>query len=122
MWLVSLASSASEPHRRRSNDPQFAGIVEQHLPRRAERRPMKVFLRHRQNGSYLHSNGREWTTEPTHARHFCSTTEAAQVCARERIGEVEILLKFGQERHDIRMVPPADPENLRFHIPAMFMS
>ena len=83
---------------------------------------MKVLLQHRQNGCYLHSDGTRWTRESPEARQFESTTDAVQLCMRERLSQVDILLKFEQDRHDIRLSPPENPEQLRLHIPAMYMS
>jgi hypothetical protein len=61
---------------------------------------MKILLQQKQTGAYLQDLGR-WTTHPTEAMDFLSSTSAIDFCATHRVQGVQLVLKFDEQHYDI---------------------
>ncbi len=60
-------------------------------------------LRHRGSREYFKCGG--WTNNPVEADNFSDVVEVAQTCARYRLSDVELALRFGPEASDVFCTP-----------------
>ena len=58
---------------------------------------MRVLLRSKQTGKYFGPDER-WTDSSTDALDFMQIDQAISAAVRKRLGEVEVVLRFNQQR------------------------
>ncbi len=58
----------------------------------AEERAIKRVLRHRGSQEYFKDDG--WTNKPEEANSFFDVVEAAEICARYGLSDVELAIRF----------------------------
>ena len=75
---------------------------------------MRILLQQISTGLYLKEIG-DWTPEHGEAMDFLSSTKAIDFCASNRIGDVQLVLKFDQQHYDIVLPMVMDR---RYHGPA----
>jgi hypothetical protein len=63
---------------------------------------MRILLQHIESGLYFKDIG-AWTREPAEAMDFLSSTSAIDFCVVNKIVDVQMVLKFEQQRYDIVM-------------------
>lgn len=63
---------------------------------------MKILIQNCFTHRYLKTPG-EWVINPDDAKVFSDSQCAMQFCARHRIPEVQIVLKFEYDRYDIAL-------------------
>jgi len=68
---------------------------------------MRILLQQKETGLYFKDIG-TWTREPAEAMDFLSSTTAIDFCVINRIADVQLVLKFEEQRCDI--VLPLSPE------------
>jgi hypothetical protein len=61
---------------------------------------MKILLQQKENGLYFKDIG-AWDADPTEAMDFLSSTSAIDFCVANKISDVQIVLKFEEQRYDI---------------------
>ena len=71
---------------------------------------MRILLQQKETGLYFKDIG-TWTPEPAEAMDFLSSTTAIDFCVINRIADVQLVLKFEEQRCDI--VLPLLPEEAR---------
>ncbi len=64
---------------------------------------IKRFVSHRSSREYFKNGG--WTTNPQEADCFSDAVEAAQVCARYGLSDVELALRYASATHDVFCTP-----------------
>jgi hypothetical protein len=69
---------------------------------------MRIVLQHKTTGLYFQDVG-VWTHTSTDAMDFVSSSAAIEFCQINKIEDLQIVLKFEQERYDI-VVQPASAE------------
>ncbi len=65
----------------------------------AEEKTIKRLLRRRDSREYFQDGG--WTVNPEQAQTFRDVVEAAEVCARYGLTDVELALRFGDGADDL---------------------
>jgi hypothetical protein len=68
---------------------------------------MRILLQQKETGLYFKDIG-TWTREPAGAMDFLSSTTAIDFCVINKIADVQLVLKFEEQRCDI--VLPLLPE------------
>ncbi len=68
---------------------------------------MRILLQQKETGLYFRDIG-AWIREPAEAMDFLSSTAAIDFCALNNISDVQLVLKFEEQRYDIVM--PVVPE------------
>jgi len=63
---------------------------------------MRILLQQKETGLYFRDIG-TWVREPAEAMDFVSSTAAIEFCAINKISEVQLVLKFEEQRYDIVM-------------------
>jgi len=66
-------------------------------------RPIKRLLRHKASHEYFKEGG--WTTDPRDADCFSDVVEAARICARYGLSDVELALRYEAGAHDVFCTP-----------------
>ena len=61
---------------------------------------MRILLQQKDTGLYVKDVG-DWTREPGEAMDFVSSTKAIDFCVANKIAEVQLVLKFEEQLHDI---------------------
>jgi hypothetical protein len=72
---------------------------------------MKILLQQKENGLYFRDIG-AWDPDPAQAMDFLSSTSAIDFCVANKINNVQIVLKFEEQRYDIVLpvlIQPNDP-------------
>ena len=69
------------------------------LSSRAPETGIKRFLRHRKSRAYFKNGG--WTSNPAEADSFADVVEAAEVCARYGLADVELALRVDPDAGDV---------------------
>ena len=65
---------------------------------------MKVFVQHAESGLYL-KDLKRWVKDEEKGRCFNGSLEAIDFCIEQKLGEVIVVLKFGDPRYDIQLRP-----------------
>ena len=60
---------------------------------------MRVLIQNKKTGLFC-CDPAGWTSDPEEARAFEHTLEAFRFCKEHQLGDVKIILKFGNEAHD----------------------
>jgi hypothetical protein len=68
---------------------------------------MRILLQHKGTGLYLR-DGDAWSGNSAEAMDFVSSTAALDFCAANRMDQVQLVLRFEEEKHDI--VLPVVPD------------
>lgn len=68
-----------------------------------EEKPVKRVLRHRSSAAYFKEGG--WTQNPEEAHSFSDVVEAAEICARYGLSDVELALRYDAAATDLFCVP-----------------
>ena len=63
---------------------------------------MRILLQHKQTGLYF-KDIESWIRNPTEAMDFISSTAAIDFCVTNKLGEVQLVLKFEEQKYDIVM-------------------
>ena len=71
---------------------------------------MRILLQQKETGLYFKDVG-AWIREPAEAMDFLSSTAAIEFCTLNKITNVQLVLKFEEERYDIVM--PVKPDKSR---------
>jgi len=66
-------------------------------------KPIKRLVRHKQSKEYFRDG--QWTKNPQEASSFADVIEAAQVCARYGLDDVELALRIDSESCDVFCTP-----------------
>jgi hypothetical protein len=78
---------------------------------------MKILLQQKESGLYFCDIG-SWNPDPSEAMDFLSSTSAIDFCVANKISDVQIVLKFDEQRYDIVLPvlirPNEPPESRRF--------
>jgi len=61
---------------------------------------MRILLQQKETGLYVKDVG-AWTREPAGAMDFVSSTRAIDFCVANKITDVQLVLKFDEQLHDI---------------------
>jgi hypothetical protein len=61
---------------------------------------MKILLQQKENGLYFKDID-AWDANPSQAMDFLSSTSAIDFCVANKISDVQIVLKFEEQRYDI---------------------
>ena len=61
---------------------------------------MRILLQQKETGLYFKDIG-AWSREPAEAMDFLSSTSAIEFCALNKISDVQLVLKFEEQRYDI---------------------
>ena len=61
--------------------------------------PIKRFLRHRESQAYFKNGG--WTEDPGEANSFTDVIEAAEVCAKYGLRDVDLALRYEAGEEDL---------------------
>jgi hypothetical protein len=64
-----------------------------------QERSIKRFIRSKESREYF-KNG-EWTSNPDEANSFSDVVEAAEICARYGLNNVEVALRFDSCKSDV---------------------
>ena len=76
---------------------------------------MRILLQNKQTGHYFRDIDawvRDWAT----AMDFVSSTAAIDFCVTNKLNDVQLVLKFEEQRYDIVM--PMEPARIAFERPA----
>jgi hypothetical protein len=74
---------------------------------------MKILLQQKENGLYFIDID-AWDADPARAMDFLSSTSAIDFCVANKISDVQIVLKFEEQRYDIVLpVLTQEPEPRR---------
>jgi hypothetical protein len=70
---------------------------------------MRILLQQKQTGLYFKDVG-DWTRVSKEAMDFLSSTAAIDFCAVNKISDVQLVLKFDEQKYDIVLpvLPPRD--------------
>ncbi|HEY2083954.1 MAG TPA: hypothetical protein VGI88_14320 [Verrucomicrobiae bacterium] len=70
---------------------------------------MRIILQQKETGLYFKDVG-VWDPDPAQAMDFLSSTSAIDFCVANKISNVQIVLKFEEQRYDIVLpfLPPND--------------
>jgi hypothetical protein len=71
---------------------------------------MRILLQQKETGLYFKDIG-AWIREPAEAMDFLSSTAAIDFCTLNKIANVQLVLKFEEQRYDIVM--PVVPDKSR---------
>ncbi len=63
---------------------------------------MRIFVQQKETGLYF-KDIESWTGDTSEAMDFLSSTSAIDFCVANRISEVQLVLKFDEEKCDIVM-------------------
>lgn len=63
---------------------------------------MRILLQHKQTGLYF-KDIESWVRNSTEAMDFISSTAAIEFCVSNKLGEVQLVLKFEEQKYDIVM-------------------
>ena len=69
---------------------------------------MRVLVQHRSTLQYLHAC-EEWTPHELDALDFQKTVKAIEYCVRERVADVQVVLKFGPDKQLDIVLPVRAP-------------
>jgi hypothetical protein len=61
---------------------------------------MRILLQQKQTGLYF-KDINAWDADPAEALDFLSSTAAIDFCVANKISDVQIVLKFDEQRYDI---------------------
>jgi hypothetical protein len=84
----------------------LSGLVLQNLSRQLEGF-MRVLVQRLDTEGYWDGN-ENWIENPDLAYDFRGTAQAAEFCSERKLRHAQIVLKFREERYDIRLPPPGD--------------
>jgi hypothetical protein len=75
---------------------------------------MRILLQQKESGLYFKDID-AWDLDPDVAMDFLSSTSAIDFCVANKISNVQIVLKFDEQRYDIVLpvVPPKDGSGSR---------
>jgi hypothetical protein len=73
---------------------------------------MRILLQHKQTGQYFRDID-AWISDASRAMDFVSSTAAIDFCVSNKLRDLQLVLKFEEQRYDIVM--PMEP--LRFSRP-----
>lgn len=63
---------------------------------------MRILLQHKQTGLYFKDID-SWVREASKAMDFVSSTAAIEFCVNNKLNDVQLVLKFAEQRYDIVM-------------------
>lgn len=63
---------------------------------------MRILLQHKQTGLYFKDID-SWVREASTAMDFVSSTAAIEFCVINKLNDVQLVLKFAEQRYDIVM-------------------
>jgi hypothetical protein len=63
---------------------------------------MRILLQHKQTGEYF-SDIDSWVKNSSDAMDFISSTAAIEFCVTNKLNEVQLVLKFDEQKYDIVM-------------------
>jgi len=63
---------------------------------------MRILLQHKQTGEYF-SDIDSWVKSSSDAMDFISSTAAIEFCVTNKLNEVQLVLKFDEQKYDIVM-------------------
>ena len=63
---------------------------------------MRILIQQKENGLYF-KDIEGWTRDQSEATEFLSSTEAIDFCAANKLTEVQLVLRFDEEKTDIVM-------------------
>ena len=63
---------------------------------------MRILLQHKETGLYF-KDIESWVRNSVEAMDFISSTAAIDFCVTNRLGEVQLVLKFEEQKYDIVM-------------------
>jgi hypothetical protein len=66
-------------------------------------KPVRRFLRHRASHTYFKDGG--WTADPAEANTYSDVLEVAEACARYRLSDVEVALRYERSSCDLFCTP-----------------
>ena len=72
---------------------------------------MKILLQQKNDGLYFKESG-VWTRDAAEGMEFLSSTQATDYCIANHLSDVQIVLRFEEQHHDIVLplvVPPQPP-------------
>ena len=69
---------------------------------------MRILLQQKETGLYFKDLD-SWTRASVEAMDFVSSTAAIDFCAVNKLGEIQVVLKFDEQKYDI--VLPVMPES-----------
>jgi len=69
---------------------------------------MRILLQQRDTGLYFQDVGL-WTGDTSVAMDFVSSTAALEFCAENKLPDVQVVLKFDEEKCDIVLPPVTQP-------------
>jgi hypothetical protein len=72
---------------------------------------MRILLQHKQTGLYF-KDINSWVRSGSDAMDFVSSTVAIDFCVTNKLDEVQMVLKFEEQRYDI-VLPMQDPHGFR---------
>ena len=75
---------------------------------------MRILLQQKDTGLYFKDVG-AWSQEPAEAMDFLSSTSAIEFCVTNKISDVQMVLKFEEQKYDIVMPMLADKVHQRDH-------
>ena len=61
---------------------------------------MRILLQQKQSGKYFRDID-AWDADPAEAMDFLSSTAAIDFCVANKISDVQLVLKFDEQRYDI---------------------
>ncbi len=73
------------------------------LYHQTEEKPITRLLRRTGSEEYFRDGG--WTAIPDEANHFCDVVEAAEVCVRYGLTDVELAIRYETEALDVFCTP-----------------
>ena len=73
---------------------------------------MRILLQQKESGLYFRDVG-AWDPDPAQAMDFLSSTLAIDFCVANRINNVQLVLKFDEQRYDIVLPVLNQQDNLR---------
>jgi hypothetical protein len=76
---------------------------------------MRIVLQQKETGLYFKDMG-SWARESSHAMDFMSSTAAIDFCITNKLTDVQLVLKFDEQRYDIVM--PVATQSMREHRPS----
>ncbi|GEM_PF-1073656 len=65
---------------------------------------MKIYLQHQKSRQFLMKNW-DWTPDIEKAMNFSTSLQAMDFCRLHKLGQTQVVLKFGDPRYDIVLQP-----------------
>jgi hypothetical protein len=73
---------------------------------------MRILLQQKESGLYFKDID-SWDPDPSEAMDFLSSTSAIDFCVANKISDVQLVLKFDEQRYDIVLPVLPTPEEPR---------